>query len=127
MMFQHLMFVAVYSDDMLVLSWTLQQAGLKLKQTKCHFVRKEVEYFGHLITPGGLRPNPRLVEAVPNFPTQPLGQRSACSTIITDPGSPYVATFQCIIFFLFTSCIFYRLYLWNTRPFLMCEGAGPPD
>ena len=76
-------FVAVYIDDVLVFSRTLkdhlqhlqlvidrlQQAGLKLKPTKCHFVREEVEYLGHLITPGGLKPNPRLVEAVRDFPT----------------------------------------------------------
>ena len=45
---------------------------------------------------------------------QPLGTRSAYNTIIEDPGSPYVATFQCIIYFLFTSLVFYRLYLWYT-------------
>ena len=31
---------------------------------------------------------------------QPLGQRSTYDTIIADRGSPYVATFQCLIFFL---------------------------
>ena len=45
---------------------------------------------------------------------QPLGTRSAYNTIIEDPGSPFAATFQCIIYFLFTSFIFYRLYLWYT-------------
>ena len=76
-------FVAVYIDDVLVFSRTLgdhlkhlqmvidrlQQAGLKLKPTKCHFVREEVEYLGHLITPHGLQPNPKLVESVKEFPT----------------------------------------------------------
>ena len=36
---------------------------------------------------------------------QPLGTRSAYNTIIEDPGSLYVATFQCIIYFLFTSLV----------------------
>ena len=36
-----------------------------------------------------------------NENVQPLGTRSAYNTIIEDPGSPYVATFQCII----TSCL----------------------
>lgn len=58
-------FVAVYIDDVLVFSRTLgkhiehlckvierlQEAGLKLKPSKCEFVREEVEYLGHLITP----------------------------------------------------------------------------
>ena len=75
-------YVAVYIDDVLVFSRTLedhlehlrlvidclQQAGLKLKPSKCHFVREEVEYLGHLITPQGLKPNPRLVTAVRDFP-----------------------------------------------------------
>ena len=46
----------------------LLEAGLKLQPSKCHFVRKEVVYLGHIITPDGLKPNPRLVSAVKEFP-----------------------------------------------------------
>ena len=46
-----------------------------------------------------------------NYTLQPLGTRSAYNTIIEDPGSLYVATFQCIIYFLFTSLVFYGVYL----------------
>ena len=75
-------FVAVYIDDILVFSRTLEdhihhlrlvferlvETGLKLKPAKCHFVRKEVEYLGHIITPQSLQTNPRLVAAVQEFP-----------------------------------------------------------
>ena len=75
--------VTVYIDDILVFSRTLdehlqhlqsvlqrlKQAGLKLNPQKCHFITQEVEYLGHIITPDGLKTNPRLVEAVVNFPT----------------------------------------------------------
>lgn len=47
----------------------LQSAGLKLKLSKCHFVRQKVEYLGHLITPRGLLPNRKKVSAVTDFPT----------------------------------------------------------
>ena len=46
----------------------LQEAGLKLKPSKCHFVCQQVEYLGHLITPRGLLPNPKKVGAVVDFP-----------------------------------------------------------
>lgn len=76
-------YVTVYIDDVLVFSRTLaehlehlrkvirrlQEVGLKLKPAKCQFIREEVEYLGHLITPQGLKPNPRLVEAVQEFAT----------------------------------------------------------
>lgn len=76
-------FVTVYIDDVLVFSRTLedhlehlrkvierlQQVGLKLKPTKCQFILEEVEYLGHLITPQGLKPNPKLVDAVREFAT----------------------------------------------------------
>ena len=75
-------FAVVYIDDILVFSPTLElhlchlktvikrvgEAGLKLKPSKCHFIRNEVEYLGHLITPEGLKPNSKLVEAVQGFP-----------------------------------------------------------
>ena len=76
-------FVSVYIDDVLVFSSTLEEhlqhlqlvierlhkVGLKLQPAKCHFIRKEVEYLGHLVTPNGLKTNPRLVAAVREFPT----------------------------------------------------------
>ena len=75
-------FVVVYIDDILIFSRTmeehlhhislvldrLQSAGLKLKASKCHFIRKQVEFLGHLITPRGLLPNPGKVSAVADFP-----------------------------------------------------------
>ena len=91
-------FVSVYIDDVLVFSRSLnehlqhlemvidrlQEVGLKLKPAKCLFIRQEVEYLGHIITPSGLKTNPRLIAAVQNFPTpsnlrevrQFLGRRS---------------------------------------------------
>eukprot|EP00731_Ephydatia_muelleri_P016088 Em0009g512a len=58
-------FVSVYIDDILIFSANLEdhighlklvleritQANLNLKPSKCHFIRKEVEYLGHVITP----------------------------------------------------------------------------
>ena len=75
-------FVSVYIDDVLVFSRNLsdhlrhlrlviqriQGAGLKLKPLKCNFIRTEVEYLGHVITPQGLKTNPKIVIAVTEFP-----------------------------------------------------------
>ena len=36
---------------------------------KCHFVRQEVKYLGHTITPAGLKPNDDQVIAVKKYPT----------------------------------------------------------
>ena len=76
-------FVAVYIDDVLVFSRTVEdhlnhlraviqrimEAGLKLKPSKCHFAQREVEYLGHLVTPEGLKPNRQLFEAITEFST----------------------------------------------------------
>lgn len=45
------------------------EAGLKLKPSKCDFARGELEYLGHVVTHHGLKTNPRLIEAVKEFPT----------------------------------------------------------
>ena len=44
----------------------IQEAGLKLKPSKCHFACREVEYLGHLVTP---KTNQKLVEAIIRFTT----------------------------------------------------------
>ena len=76
-------FVSVYLDDILVFSRSLEdhlnhlrmvitrlvEVGLKLKPTKCHFARRELEHLGHVVTRDGLKTNPRLIEAVSEFPT----------------------------------------------------------
>ena len=75
-------FVEVYIDDVLIFSRTMEEhldhlrqvlerlknAGLKLKPSKCHFIRQTVEYLGHVITPQGLMPNQKQVSAVKDFP-----------------------------------------------------------
>ena len=63
-------FVAVYLDDAIVFSQSLQAhlehltkvfdclkaANLKLNPKKCKFMSEEVEYLGHIVTPQGLMP-----------------------------------------------------------------------
>jgi hypothetical protein len=44
-----------------------EQAGFKLKASKCHFVCREVEYLGHLLTRDGIRANPKKIEIIKNW------------------------------------------------------------
>ena len=75
-------FVSMYLDDVIVFSETftdhikhleavfdcLKEAGLMLNPKKCRIVYNEVEYLGHVVTPQGLKPNNRNLDAVKNFP-----------------------------------------------------------
>lgn len=72
----------VYMDDIIVFSTslqshlqdiakvlqTLQEANLKVQCDKSEFLRKEVEFLGHVVTTDGVKPNPRKVEAVKSWP-----------------------------------------------------------
>ena len=74
-------FVTVYLDDILVFSSSLsdhfdhlqkvlsrlKSVNLKLKPSKCQFMRKKVDYLGHVITCNGLRPIARITEVILNF------------------------------------------------------------
>jgi len=74
-------FVSVYLDDVLIFSRTfeehklhlqkvlkrLQEVGLKLNPTKCHFVRTHVHYLGHVITAEGVKPTTSHIEAIQEF------------------------------------------------------------
>lgn len=73
----------VYLDDIVIYSSSLDQhtikfrelctrlrkSGLKLQPDKCEFLRTEVAYLGHIITCDGVKPDPKKIEAVQNFPT----------------------------------------------------------
>lgn len=47
----------------------LRKANLKLQPDKCEFLRQEVCYLGHIIINEGLRPDPKKIVAVKEFPT----------------------------------------------------------
>lgn len=46
----------------------LRTANLRLQPDKCEFLRKEVTYLGHVINEAGVRPDPKKIIAVKNFP-----------------------------------------------------------
>lgn len=72
----------IYLDDILVFGRTLQehnerlvlilkrfsQAGLKLAPLKCHFMRKEVKYLGHLMNKDGVQTDPEKIETITSWP-----------------------------------------------------------
>ena len=71
----------VYLDDILVMGKTftehlenlqrvflrLKDAGLTLKPKKCHFMRRKVEYLGHIVSGEKVAPDPSKVAVVENF------------------------------------------------------------
>lgn len=72
----------VYLDDIIIYSGTFEDhlrdlgevfsrvraAGLKLKPSKCQFLKSEVKYLGHIVSAAGVRPDPAKVECVKEFP-----------------------------------------------------------
>ena len=73
----------VYLDDVIIFSKTIEehfermdtvftkltQSGLKLKPKKCHLLRKEVLYLGHVVGSEGISTDPTKIEAIKNWPT----------------------------------------------------------
>ena len=46
----------------------LIDAGLKLKESKCNFFKKEIHYLGHLISSEGIHPLPEKLDTMCNMP-----------------------------------------------------------
>ncbi|GBG86951.1 hypothetical protein CBR_g44404 [Chara braunii] len=75
-------FVLVYLDDILVYSRTLEdhlgylrrvletlsRAKYKANRDKCEFVRQDLEYLGHFVTPEGISPLPGKIQAIQGWP-----------------------------------------------------------
>ena len=73
----------IYLDDLILYSSNISEhfsqldevlsklceAGLKLKPSKCEFIKDEVLYLGHIVTPNGIKPNPKIVESVEKWKT----------------------------------------------------------
>ncbi|XP_043263448.1 uncharacterized protein LOC122403783 [Colletes gigas] len=72
----------VYLDDIVVYSSSLREHEIKIKKlfnrlrehgltlqtSKCQFLRREVTYLGHIVTAKGVKPDPRNLQAVKEFP-----------------------------------------------------------
>lgn len=72
----------VYLDDIVIYGNSLQDHNIKLKEVferltkhnlklqpnKCEFLKTEVMYLGHLITQDGVKPDPKKIESVKNYP-----------------------------------------------------------
>ena len=75
-------FTMAYLDDIIIFSRNehehlknikiifqkLIDAGLKLKESKCDFFRKEIHYLGHLISAEGIHPLPKKLDTICNMP-----------------------------------------------------------
>ena len=46
----------------------LQEAGLKMKPSKCDFFKSEIHYLGHLISPEGISPLPNKLDSIKHMP-----------------------------------------------------------
>ena len=46
----------------------LKKAGLKLKESKCNFFKKEIHYLDHLISVSRIQPLPKKLDNIRNMP-----------------------------------------------------------
>ena len=47
----------------------LKNAGLKLKPSKCEFLKDEVVHLGYVVCKDGIKPNPKVIESVKHLKT----------------------------------------------------------
>ena len=74
----HLQYCIIYLDDIIIFSKTpkehlhqlrlvfqkISEAGLKLKPSKCEFLRNRLEYLGHIMSEKGIETNPRKIQVI---------------------------------------------------------------
>lgn len=75
-------FCVCYIDDILIYSKTFEEhlehlrlvlkrvsaAGLLLKPSKCEFVKREINFLGHVVSGDGIRTDPKKIQKIENFP-----------------------------------------------------------
>ena len=80
--------ILVYSPDMEThlehlrsLFIKLREADLKLKEVKCNFLEKHIQYLGHIISGKGVTPMPEKLECIQKMPP-PKPQRKLNSFLV---------------------------------------------
>ena len=85
---KELKFTMMYLDDIIIFSQDevqhlehleivfscLQEAGLKMKHSKCNFFKSEIYYLGHLILPEGISPLPNKLNSIRHMPAKEIKQ-----------------------------------------------------
>ena len=67
-------FAMTYLNDIIIFSQNIttpscfQEAGLKMKHSKCDFFESEIHYLGHLISPEGISPLPNKLDSIKHMP-----------------------------------------------------------
>ena len=78
----------VYIDDIIVIGKSfeehlhhlqqildrLKSAGLKIDPDKCHFLQQEANFLGHIVSTGGMSPDPSKTSRINEWPTPKLVQ-----------------------------------------------------
>ena len=59
---------AEYIENLRMVLLRLRDFGLKLKQSKCEFFAKNLEFLGHRISPEGIKPTAARIAGVRNAP-----------------------------------------------------------
>src|SRR6516162_7378611 len=87
-------FVVVYIDDIMIYSTTfeehikhidqvlekLQEVNLMLKLKKCKWCKTDIEFLGHIVGQGGIRPDPAKIEKIKNL-KQPINVKGVRSVL----------------------------------------------
>ena len=55
-------------EHLIIIFQRLKEAGLKLKRSKCDFMKMQIQYLGHLISSDGIQPLPEKLESIKNMP-----------------------------------------------------------
>ena len=57
-----------YLEHLRIIFQRLKEAGLKLKRSKCDFMKAQIQHLGHLISSSGIQPLPEKLESIKNMP-----------------------------------------------------------
>ena len=74
--------IAIFSKDLVshlerleAVFQKLEEAGLKLKPSKCDLFQRQLAYLGHVISAKGVATDKGKIEAIKNWPTPIMSQR----------------------------------------------------
>lgn len=105
--------LALHNKNLIDVFYRLREVNLRLNPQKCEFLKKEIVYLGHVVTPEGVKPDPGKVKALTNYPVPKSIDEVKRFVAFSNYYRRFIPHFGEIVIPLNKLCKKYATFIWD--------------